>query len=107
MRTLFVLVNDLLTAENILLYVRRFPRWELTATSTIGGGTKPYYWALTGTGPRVLPDTWSESEVGDFHSIHPGSLLVSAELKEQDYEEIISLIASRSIDRTLQVDQVG
>ena len=106
MRTLFVLTSDLLPVENVLRYVRLFPSWELTVTSTVGGATKPYYWALTGTGPRVLPDTWSQSEAGDFHSIHFGTSLVSAQLKEQDYEEIIAVIASRSIDRTPQVDEV-
>jgi len=107
LRTLSVLCNDLLTAENILSYIRKFPTWELTVTSTLNGASKPYYQAWSGTGPKVLPDTWSDSEIGDFHLMQEGTLLVSAELKEQDYEEIISLIASRSIDRTPQVDQVG
>ena len=103
MRTLFVLHNDLLTEENLLRYVKTFPSWELIVTSTVGGATKPYYWALTGTGPRVMPDTWSQSEANDFYSIHLGTVLVSAQLKEQDYEEIISVVAGRSIDRTPQV----
>ncbi len=104
MPTLSVLHSQFaLSDKTVLDFIRGHPTWDLIKTSTVRGGTRPYFWATSGRGPRVIPEEWSKSEIDAFHTLHAEMDLLSADLEQQEYEDIIALLQSRSTDLTPQV----
>lgn len=80
--------------------------WEITATSSAQGGTPIYYRALTGTGPRLLPESWTQTEITSLQFIWPEMSLISILIEDQEYEDIIAFIENGSTDRSPKVEQI-
>lgn len=102
MPTLSVLLNNLISEDQIPEALKLVPGWELIRSSGVNGQTKPYFLALGARGLKVMAE-WPDSAVQQFHSLWPGMRLVSLQLSDKVYGEVIAAIQSKTVTTAPEV----
>lgn len=102
MPTLSVLHNYLIRDDDVVDAIVTMPGWELIRSSGSKGETRPYFLATSARGTKVMFD-WPDQFVQQFHSAWEHMRLVSVELSQQRYDEVLTAIQSKAVLKTSEV----